>query len=110
MKRVRLKPSVNGGDGRDPATGRFVKGWRGGPGNPFASRVNDLRNEMIAEASSGKPTRLRKVVKKLFDRAESGDVAAGKLVLERLFGKPAQQLYLEVDPTMEGYDPDERYL
>ncbi len=37
-------PSTNGANGRDAATGRFLAGNSGGPGNPYAERVAALRS------------------------------------------------------------------
>src|SRR5438067_2077329 len=34
------------------ADGRFVKGNRGGPGNPFARRVAELRRELLEAVSA----------------------------------------------------------
>src|SRR5436190_12447126 len=64
-------PSRNGADGRD-ARGRFAKGNRGGPGNPYARRVAQLRTlllEIITEDD------LRGVLCKLVERARAGDLA-----------------------------------
>src|SRR5205085_4146516 len=39
-------PSPNGGNGHD-SQGRFAKGNKGGPGNPFARRVGRLRSLLV---------------------------------------------------------------
>jgi hypothetical protein len=74
-------------DGRDPASGRFLPGWKGGPGNPFARRTAKLRLALLDVVDE---RRLRRIVRKLADLAEAGDVAACKVLLAYLIGKPAE--------------------
>jgi hypothetical protein len=76
--------SPENGGGRD-AQGRFVPGNAGGPGNPFARRTAELRREFLAEATGED---LRAVCRALLERAKGGDVAAAKLALGYLVGKP----------------------
>jgi hypothetical protein len=80
-------PSPNGRDGR----GRFTKGNRGGPGNPFARRVARLRTLLLEIVGDED---LRGVLRKLVERAQAGDLAAARLVLDYLIGRPAEA----VDP------------
>ena len=116
VKRVRLKlkhPSPNGSDtkapiaGKDPATGRFVKGWKGGPGNPHASETAKLRAALLREVKEGD---VQAIIRKMIAKAKQGNVEAARLVLDRLFGKPPQNVTLDIDPSMEGFDRDERFL
>lgn len=114
MKRLRLKqPSPNGEDGnvpvngKDPATGRFVKGWKGGPGNPHASETAKLRAALLKEVKEGD---VQAIIRKMIAKAKAGNVDAARLVFDRLFGKPPQNVTLDIDPSMEGFDPDERFL
>lgn len=76
----------------DPKTGRFLPGNRGGPGNPFARRVGELREALLAEVS---PEDLRAIVRVLVDQAKSGDVAAAREVLLRTLGRPVEADLLE---------------
>ena len=64
-------------DGRDER-GRFVVGNPGGPGNPFARRVAELRRELLDFLE---PQRLRDLTAKLYGMAMDGNLAAAKLVL-----------------------------
>jgi hypothetical protein len=91
-------PTPNGHDGRD-ARGRFVKGNAGGPGNPYARRIGELRSILIeeleaeSEVKSGSGTirasRFRLLILRLLKSAISdGDVAAAKLVLSYALGQP----------------------
>ena len=41
------KPKPNGANGRDEK-GHFAKGNGGGPGNPFAQQVAELRKTLLA--------------------------------------------------------------
>src|SRR4051794_23432735 len=81
---------MNGAGGRD-ARGRVAPGNPGGPGNPFARRTAELRREFLAEATGED---LRAVCRALLERAKEGDVAAAKLALGYLVGKPEKA----VDP------------
>ena len=90
----RQKPSPNGsnGDGRDPATGRFAPGWKGGPGNPHARTVGNLRTAMLKAVSEDDLTR---IVKQLVKLAVKGNVPAAKEVLDRCLGKPVEADLIE---------------
>ncbi len=83
-------PSANGADGRD-RRGRFAKGNKGGPGNPFARRVARLRTLLLEVVTEDD---LRGVLAKLVERARAGDLAAVRLLLHYLIGRPVDA----VDP------------
>src|SRR6516165_9805122 len=74
--------AASGRDGK----GRFTRGNPGGPGNPFARRTAAAR-KAFCEAVSHQD--LVEIARALKDRAKSGDVAAAKLVLAYVVGKPA---------------------
>ena len=80
------EPSENGGNGRD-ASGRFVRGNAGGPGNPHARRTSRLRALLLDSVSDDD---LRAVVQSLVTRAKSGDVPACRELLNRLIGRPTE--------------------
>jgi hypothetical protein len=69
------------------AKGRFVKGNKGGPGNPFARQLGLLRATMVYCVP---PERMARVVVALTDKAISGDVAAMKLFFQYLIGTPTE--------------------
>jgi hypothetical protein len=75
--------------GRDAAghdaKGRFAPGNGGGPGNPYARQVAELKKILLEETT---PERLRNIIKKLLTLAEEGNVPAIKLVLSYALGKP----------------------
>lgn len=81
--------TVNAGDdgGRDPSTGRFVEGNRCGQGNRANRRIAQLRAQLRAVADD----RLPAVVAAMLDRAEQGDVAAARVVLDRMLGQARQE-------------------
>jgi hypothetical protein len=83
-KQDRSAESVTGG--RD-AGGRFTKGNPGGPGNPFARRTAALRKAMVEAVSEEDICEIVQVMKK---KAKEGDVAAAKLVLSYVVGRPAE--------------------
>ena len=51
---------------------------------------------------------LEEVIRKLLEQAKKGDVASAKVLLERLFGKPFQQLHLTADDSV--VDPGEEFV
>lgn len=83
-------PSPNGGNGHD-SRGRFAKGNKGGPGNPFARRVGRLRSLLVNLVTEED---LRAVAHKLVEQARNGNLAAARLLLVYLIGRPGEA----VDP------------
>lgn len=82
---------TNGGNGeikpdkgRDPRTGRFVKGCKPGPGNPGIRNLSRTRAGIIQAVTMDDFDR---VVQALFRAAERGEPWAIKEVLNRLCGK-----------------------
>jgi len=65
--------------------GTFAQGNPGGSGNPFAAQVNKLRSVMLKCVSEKK---MKNVVSKLVEMAESGDLKAIELLLTRTLGRP----------------------
>jgi hypothetical protein len=81
-------PKPNESNGRT-ASGKFAPGNKGGPGNPHAKRVAEIRGQLLEAAT---PARMKKVINALLTQAESGDMAAIKEVFDRLIGKPTQPI------------------
>src|SRR5258708_14282164 len=71
--------------GRD-ARGRFAKGNVGGPGNPFARKVAELRTALIDTVTAED---MRFIAEQLVVIARLGDLAAIKLLFQYVLGKPA---------------------
>lgn len=90
------KPSENGII-RD-VKGRFAKGTERGPGRPPGTHVQSLRNALLQEA---KPADMKAVARKLIELAREGDVAAAKLILDRLLGPPQPLDILERIEVLE---------
>ena len=67
--------------------GQFVIGNRGGPGNPHAASLAKNRAALLAAVSEDD---LREILRAMIDAAIAGDVAAAKLVLERVCGRSEQ--------------------
>ena len=106
------KRSTNGTSGRN-SNGQFAKGNPGGPGNPYARRVARLRATLLdAVGDNG----LADIVQGMITAAKGGDVAAAKLLLSYLLGKPADSVepdYVEIHEkqlrsTERGLDMDEK--
>lgn len=64
--------------------GRFAKGNAGGPGNPNARRTAELRAAVFEAVSLDD---LHAILRSMVQAAMAGDVAAAKLILDRMFGK-----------------------
>lgn len=69
----------------------FVKGNSLGKGNPNARRQYELRQALLGAAE---PRHVEGVYRVMLKAALEGDVAAAKLVLEYIVGRPAQALEL----------------
>jgi len=67
------------------ANGRFAKGNRGGPGNPFARQVAALRKALLQSVTEED---LLAITLALKAKAKEGNVAAAKLLLAYAVGKP----------------------
>jgi hypothetical protein len=74
-----------------PPKGRFQLGNKGGPGNPFARQCAEVR-KLLMNTVPGEA--LAKIILALVEKAQAGDVAAAKIVLQYTAGKPAEA----VDP------------
>ena len=68
------------------ANGQFATGNRGGPGNPYARRVAELRHIILDVLDE---EALVAVTKAMIEQAKTGDVAAARLLLQYSLGKPA---------------------
>ena len=68
------------------ANGRFAKGNRGGPGNPFTRRVAELRHIILDCLGEEE---LADIIHAMIEQAKQGDVAAARLLLQYSLGKPA---------------------
>ena len=78
-------PSANGPDpGRD-GLGRFTRGNPGGPGNPHAPRVAQLRAALLEAVTADD---VRAVLLALISEAKGGNVQAIRLFLDRVLGQP----------------------
>ena len=86
-----VPPAEAPASGRD-SRGRFAKGNRGGPGNPFARQTAALRSALLAAVTEQD---MQEVAAALLLRARLGNLAAIKLLFSYVIGRP-------VDPV----DPD----
>jgi hypothetical protein len=75
-----------GRNGRD-SKGRFAKGNSGGPGNPFAANVAQLRKAALKIVT---PKEMEDVFRVLLLRAKTGNLEAMKLLFLYTLGKPAE--------------------
>jgi hypothetical protein len=73
-------------NGRDNK-GRFVAGNKGGPGNPFAANVGQLRKAALKIVT---PKEMEDVFRVLLLRAKTGNLEAMKLLFLYTLGKPAE--------------------
>jgi hypothetical protein len=73
-------------NGRD-SKGRFAAGNKGGPGNPFAANVAQLRKAALKIVT---PKEMEDVFRVLLLRAKTGSLEAMKLLFLYTLGKPAE--------------------
>lgn len=85
-----MAPSPNRSNGRD-GRGRFAVGNAGGPGNPFAKSVGELRKALFDAVTAED---LRAVTQMLIRKAKGGDVAAARELLDRTLGKSQMMVAL----------------
>jgi hypothetical protein len=81
----------NKGNGRD-SSGRFALGNKGGPGNPFARKVGQLRAALLETVTEDD---MRAVAAKLVQMARGGNLPAMRELLERMLGKPVEADFME---------------
>src|SRR5262249_36747143 len=100
------KPSPKGGNGR-ASNGRFEKGWKGGPGNPFNKQVQQLRSALLNTVTTED---MVAIVKKLIALAKKGSIPAAKELLDRVLGKattPIELTNAEVQRRVEEMSDEE---
>src|SRR5947208_13713775 len=78
-------PAQTPTNGHEP-NGRFARGNPGGPGNPYARRVAQLRKVIINRLTEED---LLAITEALLAKAKEGSVGAAKLLLAYGIGKPA---------------------
>jgi len=88
-----LSPNGDGNrdNGRGP-DGRFAKGNPGGPGNPHARRIGEIRARLLAAVTDED---LESIIRTLIEKAKAGEPWAVKELLSRLIG---DALISEPDP------------
>lgn len=91
-------PSPNGSNGKRDASGRFAAGNPGGPGNPYARQVAQLRAVILDAVTEDD---LKAIVAGLIERAKDGDLAAAQELFNRLLGKPPAGVDPRVDDRAE---------
>jgi hypothetical protein len=85
-------------NGRD-TSGRFVAGNKCSTGHAYHTRIHNLRRAIIAAST---PKDIMEIVQKLAELAKAGDVAAAKVYLDYVVGRPPRMIELSVDTG--GYD------
>lgn len=72
--------------------GHFIKGNKEGRGNPYAKQVNAFRSALM-QAVQEKD--IKAIVETLLEQAVNGNIAACRVLLDRLLGPPVQADILE---------------
>lgn len=86
--------------------GRFVKGNSGGPGNPFAARIGRLRSVLIDAVTEED---MRETIRAVVEAARGGDLAAAKLLFDRVLGPPVEADLIErIEKIEEALDYAQR--
>jgi len=79
----KVAPTENGE--RDPATGRWLPGNRGGPGAPFLAQVAKFRRTLVESVSEED---VREIAVRLVKLAKEGNLAAIRIALPYIVGVP----------------------
>ena len=90
---------ANTNDRRD-GNGRFTAGNPGGPGNPHARKVGQLRATLLETVSVDD---MRAVAAKLVERARGGELPAIRELFDRTLGKPVEADLIERRDELEKY-------
>lgn len=85
-------------EGKDPKTGRFVKGeWKGGPGRPASRRREELEKVLKACIT---PEDMATLWKLQLEKALKGNEFSTKLLLEYAYGKPTTYIEVTTDEPL----------
>lgn len=84
-------------EGRDPSTGRFVKGYGGGGRKKLPEDLKQAFRDACPEA-------LRTLVRILTDEGakDSDRIRCAEIILDRGYGKPVQEIRTEDDAPQIG--------
>jgi hypothetical protein len=86
------EPSGTASNGERRGDGTFGKGNKFGKGgNPYLKRIKYLKAIVLTSAT---PEQVRAVIVRLGEQAAEGDVAAAKVYLDHVLGRPAQAIEL----------------
>jgi hypothetical protein len=88
--------SPPGDNGKNPKTGRFLPGNKAGKGNPNHKKVADHRQTMLSTVTEEDT---REVIRALIAAARDGVPWAVKEFLDRMIGKPMQQIEANITST-----------
>lgn len=101
-----MDSSTNDSPSHTP-NGRFAVGNKMGRGNPHIDKVGKLRAAMFSAVSEKD---MKKVFRKLVELAESGDIKAIDLLLNRVLGKPqdSPQVAIQNNVTNQACDREGR--
>jgi hypothetical protein len=102
---MNMSPSPNGSNGGRGSSGRFAAGNKGGPGNPHARRVAELRAALLEAVT---PADMKAIVAKLVRKAKAGDIRAAREIIERTLGKPVEFDLLERLACLEALSKSEQ--
>jgi hypothetical protein len=95
MDEIAVKTVPNGRD----TSGRFMYGNKCAKGHAYHKRIHNLRRAIIAAST---PRDIIEIVQKLAELAKAGDVAAARVYLDYVVGRPARMIELSVETA--GYD------
>jgi hypothetical protein len=97
-------------DSHRDAQGRFIGGNPGGPGNPFARQVAEMRRALLSCITYEE---MRVIGGQLVVKAKMGDLAAIKLLFQYVIGKPTDSVnpdtldHQEMEQYQQGMTPEQ---
>jgi hypothetical protein len=94
------EPSTHGNGGRG-ADGKFRPGNRLGQGNPLAGRAAKIRAILLKKLT---PKRAATIAEMIIVKAEAGDLAYIRELLDRTIGKPTNAEVMERIEALEAFN------
>ena len=88
---MNTRPSPTADNGRSES-GRFAPGNAFARGNPHARRVGALRSALLDAVTEDD---IKAVIANVVSQAKDGDMAAAKVLFERVLGKPQESDLME---------------
>lgn len=85
------------------SNGKFAKGNKGGPGNPYMAKIDDYKKAMYASVSKKD---IKNIIDSMIALAISGNVKAADFIFSYLGLKPKEQIQLNTTLEQTETNPE----